>query len=659
MALKTNNLLTLSVIIVNYNVKYFLEQCLSSVLKATKNLQSEIYVIDNNSTDSSRRFFEGRFNEVNFIWNKENLGFSKANNMGLEKAKGEYILFLNPDTIIPEDCFEKCLEFFEEHKDAGAIGVKMVDGSGKFLKESKRSFPSPLTSLFKLSGLTRLFPHSKTFAKYHLGNLDANKNNPVDVLAGAFMMVPKKIIDEIGSFDESFFMYGEDVDLSYRIQKAGYKNYYFAGTSILHFKGESTRKGSLNYVKLFYKAMSIFVKKHYGGGRAGIFNFFIQIAIFFRAIISAVAKFMKWIGMPVIDAGVILMSFWLVKYVWSMNVKKEVNYSLNMLIIAFPVFTLIFLAVSYFSGLYDNGYKQKRLNYSTSIAMLVLLSGYSLLPETLRFSRGILFFGCVLAFILMTLIRWLLVKWKIIEASGETGEYSQTVIVGTQKEFDEAQTLMFNAGMKERILGRVEANGTNETKAIGNFAQLDLLLKKYPVKEIIFCEGKLSFKEIIATLEIIPSHMRIKFHAANSSGIIGSDSKNVTGKILSSEKNIQLSKPVNKRNKKLVDVMISMLFILTFPVHFLTQKNSLFFFKNVFEVLLLKKTWVGYAMHSTILPEIKNGILTTTGVPEWLNTLPVESLQSSDKWYAAHYEVWYDVKIILRSYKFLGIKKPH
>jgi O-antigen biosynthesis protein len=273
----------LSVIIVNYNVKYFLEQCLYSVQKACSGMQAEIIVVDNNSGDGSKPYLEEKFTGVHFIWNNDNMGFAMANNLALEKAKGEFILFLNPDTLLAEDCMEKCIGFLKKNKKAGALGIRMVDGTGNFLKESKRAFPSPLTSLFKLSGLARLFPRSKTFARYHLGHLSENENHEVDVLAGAFMMIPKKVLSEVGNFDEQFFMYGEDVDLSYRIQKAGYRNYYFSESTIIHFKGESTKRGSLNFVRLFYKAMSLFVKKHYSGSKAGVFIFLIQTAIVIRA----------------------------------------------------------------------------------------------------------------------------------------------------------------------------------------------------------------------------------------------------------------------------------------------------------------------------------------------------------------------------------------
>ncbi|MGZ8545012.1 MAG: glycosyltransferase family 2 protein, partial [Flavisolibacter sp.] len=202
----------LSVIIVNYNVRHFLEQCLYSVEKSMNGLAAEVIVVDNHSTDGSLEYLTPRFPLVQFIANKENTGFSKACNQGLAMANGDFILFLNPDTLVEEQTFKNCIAFFEQHLHCGALGVKMIDGAGNFLKESKRSFPSPSTSLFKLFGLARIFPRSKTFARYHLGNLDKNQDHEVDVLAGAFMMVRKSVLDRIGGFDESFFMYGEDVD---------------------------------------------------------------------------------------------------------------------------------------------------------------------------------------------------------------------------------------------------------------------------------------------------------------------------------------------------------------------------------------------------------------------------------------------------------------
>jgi len=254
----------LSVIIVNYNVKFFLEQCLCSVSKAVDSLNAEVIVVDNHSTDGSHTYLQDRFPFVRFIINNGNLGFSKANNQGIQQAKGKYILFLNPDTIVPEDCFSRCIAFMQSGSEAGALGLRMIDGTGKYLKESKRGFPTAWVSFCKMSGLTSLFPKSRIFARYYLGHLSDEQNQQVNALSGAFMLVKKEVLDKTGGFDERFFMYAEDIDLSYRIQNAGYKNYYFAESTIIHFKGESTIKDP-RYIHLFYTAMSQFVQKHYRG----------------------------------------------------------------------------------------------------------------------------------------------------------------------------------------------------------------------------------------------------------------------------------------------------------------------------------------------------------------------------------------------------------
>jgi GT2 family glycosyltransferase len=387
-----------------------------SVQKAMQNISGEIIVVDNNSTDGSQTFFEEKFKNVSFIFNNKNEGFSKANNRALKIASGDYILFLNPDTIVAEDCFEKCISFVNSQKDNCALGIKMLDGAGNFLKESKRAFPSPMTSLYKLSGLARLFPRSPIFAKYYLGNLDENENHEVDVLAGAFMLIPKKILNIVGGFDEDFFMYGEDIDLSFRIQKAGFANIYFAQSSIIHFKGESTKKGSVKYVRMFYKAMRIFVRKHYANAKAGLFIFLIDIAIFFRGALSVIRAFFRSVIVPF----------------------KKIS--------------------------------AKRIQLSHEIKSIA--------------------------------------------------------IAGTDDEFLRVEKILAAAGTTESIWGRIEptANGVVS------------ILQKNGLKEIIFCEGQLSFKNIIEVIAQIPPGIRIKYFAKGSHSIIGSDDKNISGEIIFDEK---------------------------------------------------------------------------------------------------------------------------
>jgi N-acetylglucosaminyl-diphospho-decaprenol L-rhamnosyltransferase len=254
--------------------------------------RTEIFVVDNQSTDGSMTYLPARFPWVQFISNKENRGFSKANNQVLTQCSGKYILFLNPDTILPEDCFTKVILQLESLPGSGACGIRMIDGSGRYLKESKRGFPSPWASFCKLSGLTSIFPRSGLLAKYYMGHLEENKNQSVDILSGAFMLVRKEVLEKTGAFDEQFFMYGEDIDLSYRIRKAGYFNYYLSISTLIHFKGESAGRDVQNR-KLFYQAMSRFYKKYARPANRFFFGFFIQLAIKARAAVDLLQQTFK------------------------------------------------------------------------------------------------------------------------------------------------------------------------------------------------------------------------------------------------------------------------------------------------------------------------------------------------------------------------------
>ena len=279
----------LAVVIVNYRLKYFVEQTLLSVAEATKGIDCSTIVVDNASGDGCVDFLRERFADVTFVENAENVGFSKANNQGFEMAAdADYVLVLNPDTIICRQTIDDCVDWMEDHADCASIGVRMIDGNGIFLPESKRSFPSIWNSFCKLFGLSRLFPRSRTFARYHLRYLPENEPNEVPVLAGAFMFLRGSRLREVGGFDEAFFMYGEDMDLAYRMAQDGWKNYYLP-TPIIHYKGECTKTESVNYVKIFYGAMHIFYRKHYPR-RQWISKIFVKSAIGIRMVLSLINK---------------------------------------------------------------------------------------------------------------------------------------------------------------------------------------------------------------------------------------------------------------------------------------------------------------------------------------------------------------------------------
>ncbi len=253
----------LSVIIVSYNVRPFLQQCIHAVQAATTNITYEIIVVDNNSTDDTAACFITTPENVQFIWNKVNMGFGKANNQGLEIAKGDHVLFLNPDCIVGEHSLQRCMNHIKQTDNCGAVGIHMIDGTGQYLPESKRNLPGLLSSFFYFSGLSNLFPRSGFFNAYHAAGIAVNERKAVPVLSGAFMMATTEVFRAAGGFDPRYFMYGEDVDLSLEIEKEGYCNYYLGDVKMLHYKGESNSKKDGAYYEVFFNAMKLFVKKRH------------------------------------------------------------------------------------------------------------------------------------------------------------------------------------------------------------------------------------------------------------------------------------------------------------------------------------------------------------------------------------------------------------
>lgn len=290
----------LSIVIVSYNVCHMLEQCLRSVERALEGMEGEVVVVDNASTDGSMDYLRPRFPHVRFIVGRENVGFSRANNIAIRQTESQYVLLLNPDTLVAEDTLHRCVDFLDAHPSVGATGVRMLNSDGSFAPESRRGLPTPFTSFCKMCGLGTLFPRSHVFGHYYMRYLDPNEANPIEVISGAFCMVRRQALDEVGLLDEDFFMYGEDIDLSYRLLQGGWKNYYLPCT-ILHYKGESTVKSSFRYVHVFYEAMLIFFNKHFGH-RYRVLGIFIRLAVWARALADMVLRMVlrvrAWLGFP-------------------------------------------------------------------------------------------------------------------------------------------------------------------------------------------------------------------------------------------------------------------------------------------------------------------------------------------------------------------------
>jgi GT2 family glycosyltransferase len=643
-----------SIIIVNYNVKYFLEQCLNSVLRATETITAEVFVVDNNSNDGSLQYLEPKFPTVHFIANEHNDGFAKANNKALQYCNGDYILYLNPDTIICENCIQRCVQFLEANADCGGVGVRMIDGSGSFLPESKRAFPSPRASFFKLTGLAKVFSHSKLFNQYALGHLDEYKNNEVDVLAGAFLMSRRTIIEACKGFDEIFFMYGEDIDLSYRIQKMGYKNYYLADTSIIHFKGESLKKGSSNHVKMFYGAMSIFVLKHFGKSKGGLFANGIQLAILLRASVAFLKRGFKKIGLQILDAITIVASLFFVEKCWVHFERNGLPFTQTAEPYFIIGFATIYLIAAALSGMYDKLYKPVKAIWASFIGIVVMVASYSLLPESQRFSRGVIIIGGLLAGILVTASRWFFVKLGFIENQRDESKIKQTCIVGSINEFNYVAEIFKKAGLEERIVGRV-AIGNDTDTAIGNLHQLYLLIVSMQIEEVVFCEGTLTYYQIIQTIQTLPHNIGYRFIGNNTNSIVGSDSNATTGETFTAEGFYQINQSYHKRMKRLVDVCTALIIFIGFPVHMVLLKKSAQVFKDAASVLLHNKTWIGYCTSNIHLPIIKTGVLSCYGLrTQTAHPLNHDALQKLDVLYAKNFDFWQDVRLLLRNYQNLG-----
>ena len=643
----------ISIIIVNYNVKYFLEQCLQSVHKAIQNIDAEVFVVDNNSVDRSVEMVQEKFPWVTLIANKENTGFSVANNQAMRIAKGEYFLLLNPDTIVEEDTFTKCVEFMDKTPDAGGLGVKMVDGKGKFLPESKRSLPTPAVAFYKIFGLSKIFPKSKRFGAYHLGHLPEDDTNEADILAGAYMLMRKEALDKVGLLDETFFMYGEDIDLSYRLILGGYKNYYFPETRIIHYKGESTKKGSLNYVFIFYKAMIIFAKKHFSSKNAWLFSTLINGAIYLRAIASITARFVKTVALPLFDAGFIYLGMiYLVNY-WESNHRyiEGGSYPTEYWQFIIPSYILIWLAIDKLSGVYDKPFKLAKLVRGSLYGLITLLAVYALLPEEMRFSRALILLGSIWSGIAITLSRTVFKLLKL--KSFQWGEVSQKrfLIIGSESECIRVYNLLKETDIKTGFIGFIHPslNAQKHDLYLGQVNQLEEAVGVYSIDELIFCSKDLSAQEIISHMSIIDTYeLDFKIAPEESMYVIGSNSINTQGEHYAFELN-SINKPENIRSKRIFDFLSSLMLLIISPILVVLNKSIIKLYRNIFLVLIGAKSWVSYHEKGKkdALPKIKNGILNPISYQK--SSLDEHTLFKLNMLYAKEYQLKNDFDILLRN----------
>ncbi len=497
----------IAVVIVNYKVKYNIHLCLYSLEKAIKNIDAEIFVVDNNSGDGSKEYLTKHFPYIKFIQNSENVGFSRANNVAIKQANAEYILLLNPDTFVAEDTITKCLDFMDSHPEAGAVGVPIIDGDGNLLPESKRGIPTPWVGFTKLTGLHKLFPKSKLFAKYYLSYQDPDKINEIEVLTGAFFFTRKKVLDEIGLLDETFFMYGEDIDLSYRVLKAGYKIYYIPDTEIVHFKGEATDKNSLQYVKIFHEAMEIFIDKHFpDSGKT--YKHLLKLGVRANLAISAMKRIINKILIPATDFAILSIPAIFIK---------------NTLIII----PAIVLVLNFGLKTYRKPFTLKNLLISVAI-MLLTFAGIFIYNFSLFSTNKIITILTILLYPLVGILvrglynykefRFFFPKFKLtrkiaILSGYDEGKRIQQLYIDTN-----------SLASPKNIVGIIVPEGSTEKNddVLGTEKDLKKILKKHLITELVFGLKDLSLKKVIKLMkELKRFHLVYRFVVPGADFIIG------------------------------------------------------------------------------------------------------------------------------------------
>ena len=587
----------LSIVIVNYNVKEFLTQCLDSIFKSQTQYDYEVIVVDNSSKDSGRDQICSTFKHITWVDNIENVGFGKANNQGFTLAKGVFTLILNPDTVLQEDIIEKCVSYLKAHPEVGGLGIKALDGSGQFLPESKRALPTPLVAFWKITGLSALFPKSSVFARYHLGHLSPEENHEVDILVGCFMMVPTALLLSVGGFDPQYFMYGEDIDLSYELQKTGHKNIYFSESQIIHYKGESTKRGSLNYVRMFYKAMVLFAQKQFSGSSAAAYSLLIYTGIYLRAALAIAARLGKSTLTPLLDGVLLYAVLNVTKSYWEQN-HRFINGGSYPDLYTYPIqgsYVLVWLFGLWLSGVYFKNNRPIVMVRSMIATTLFLGFAYGLLPEELRFSRALLILGSLGGISVM--LTWRAVLSLVSGKPMFEGAIKQPRILffGSKSSKVALDDILHSSGIIPSFYWEEIPNFNND----GWLLKLEALVRLHRINELIVDISEVSNTRLISILTSLGKHASVKSLLPENKYIIGSDSSLTQGKTY--RKSQQTADPQYLRQRRVFEIIATSLLITLAPITLVLAMSSGRFnawwlwMRHSGHVLTGKRSLIGYS----------------------------------------------------------------
>ncbi|HRI45819.1 MAG TPA: glycosyltransferase [Ignavibacteriaceae bacterium] len=656
----------LSIIIVNYNVKEFIQNLLHSIQQASKNLKVEVIIVDNASDDGSIELISEKFPWVKLIINKENLGFSKANNIGLKIAAGKYLLLLNPDTLVQEDTFEKMISFFESNSKVGMAGCKILNPDGTLQLACRRSFPGPWTSFCKVSGLSSLFPKSRLFARYNLTYLDENQTYEVDAISGSFMMVNREVYEKIGGLDEIFFMYGEDLDWCYRVQKAGYKVYYFHGTQIIHYKGESTKRSSLDETKIFYDAMHLFVKKHLAS------SFLVELIL--RSAIG-LRKFISFVGRRRLVFISVLSDF--IFFNISLAIAEQIyekfgdwkgfpDFSLP---IIYTIPAIVQILTSSFIGVYRKDHIGVLKNIGAIVAGFFILSSVTYFFKDFAYSRGVVI--VLYATLIFALSLWRIILKMFFRLGVPEIEFSsaKALIVGSNKSAIEiANRLKTKAASIYSFIGligqsRKEINrDVNGFKVVGSIENINKVIDEFKINEVIFSTDELSYNKMMEIVSQCQNqNVEFKLVGGDFDFLVGKSSVNLLNEVPLIGITYNISQPMNKFQKKIADVVISLIAsIVFFPIILFRKRPNKTetisdLIKQVTDVLSGEKSLVGPKV-SDVSSKLYLGKPGITGL--WFTEGDYEeNNEKIDIFYAKNQNIWLDLEIIGKTISRLLIKR--
>ncbi len=552
----------ISVIIVNYNVKELLEQCIKSIITSGNNLNIEIIVVDNNSFDGSVEYLEARFPHyppLKVISNKTNLGFAKANNIGVRESKGKYVLILNPDTVLQEDTLKKCISAYENNTEIGALTCKLVLPNGKLDLACRRSFPTPSVALSRMLGLSKLFPRSRTFGRYNLTYLDEDSSYDVDAIVGAFMLIRRDIYEKVNGFDEDYFMYGEDLDLCYRIRKAGYRVYYYSGTSIIHYKGESTKKSSVSYVNNFYGAMQIFVRKNMSAN-FWLVNFMIDLSIYYRSFVSYSKRFLIAFYPVLLDLLFIILAM-----LFAIKQRFE-QFPLEAYTLVVIIYSLVWLITLGFSGAY---YRANKLSFVKPLNGILVgffvNSAFTYFFNEYAFSRAVVIRTAFYAFILIALWRLALKLINYSKRKNILSNEAKTLIIGKNEESEAfVNKLRKRIDAEYDLVGYISTSGGKGGDIVGNLNNLPDVIIASKVKNILFAKNELSNQQILDFMwKLRKYNLNFQILSGDSDILLGKKSLDKIDEIYLMQIEYNINRKFNIFVKRLFDLAFGIVTLFT------------------------------------------------------------------------------------------------